>query len=377
MDKIKLNNFIMRGNEIEEKDKQQRAADRKNGFCNVAPICGREYAQWMSEIKVFIERDLKKHPLYKTMSDAYFFRDSKDSAFDDMMGCLQTLLNEEIETTHVNISQQKQLILQNKTIGGVKMNQNDFIEKLLDTCTKLQEQISANQIWNLNDGVNAPEHIERTSAEFRKFKNDIDTYFSIFPSDEQQEANTLLGQPIIDLDWLGNMEVLLHSLINKILFQTAPIAVPNTNKLSMDRVFIVHGHDNEAKTETARVVEKLGLKSVILHEQASAGDTIIEKIERCSDVGFAIVLYTPCDEGHSKRETSPKDRARQNVVFEHGYLIGKLGRNHVCALVKGDVETPGDISGVVYIPMDNMGAWKYSLIDEMNAAGFKLNKNAI
>jgi predicted nucleotide-binding protein len=366
----------MRGNEIEENDKQQRAVDRKNGFCNVAPISGREYAQWMSEIKVFIERDLKKHPLYKTMSDAYFFRDSKDSAFDDMMGCLQTLLNEEIETNQTNIPQQRQLLFQNKTIGGVKMNQNDFIKKLLDTCTKLQNQITTNQIWNWDDGVNAPEYIVRTSAEFRKLKNDIDTYFSAFPSDEQQEANTLLGHPYIDLEWLDNMEVLLHSLANKILFKATTIAVPNT-KLSMDRVFIVHGHDNEAKIETARVIEKLGLQSVILHEQASAGDTIIEKIERCSDVGFAIVLYTPCDEGHSKKETSPKDRARQNVVFEHGYLIGKLGRNHVCALVKGDIETPGDISGVVYIPMDNMGAWKYSLVDEMNAAGFMLNKNAI
>lgn len=376
MDKLKIINFIKRGNEIEEMDKHQRAIDRKNGFCSAAPISGREYAQWMSEIKVFIERELKTHPLYKTMGDAYFFRDSKDSAFDNMMGCLQTLLNEDIESEKADFPLQKQSLSKNKMNGGVKMTPNDFIEKLLKTCNQLKEQINSNQIWNLNDGVNAPEHINRTSSEFRKFKNDIDTYFSMFPSDEQQEANALLAQQNINFDWLDNMEVLLHTLANKMLVQSPTIATQNI-KLSTGKVFIVHGHDNEAKIETARVVEKLGLKAIILHEQASAGDTIIEKIERCSDVGFAIVLYTPCDEGHSKQDANPKNRARQNVVFEHGYLIGKLGRNRVCALVKGDVETPGDISGVVYVPMDNMGAWKYNLIDEMNAAGYKLNKNDI
>lgn len=376
MDKAKINSFIKRGNEIEENDKRQRVIDSKNGFCSAAPIGGREYAQWMSEIKVFIEREVKTHPLYKTMNDAYFFRDSKDSAFCDIMGCLQTLLNENFEYEETVNLPKKQSIHKNKAIGGVEMNSNEFIKKMLDTCSQLKEQINTNQIWNLNDGVNAPEHIERTSSEFRKFKNDIDTYFSLFPSDEQQEANALLAQPNINFDWLDDMEVLLHSLANKMLVQAPTIVTPNT-KLSTGKVFIVHGHDNEAKIETARVVEKLGLKAVILHEQASAGDTIIEKIGRCSDVGFAIVLYTPCDEGHSKQETKPQNRARQNVVFEHGYLIGKLGRNRVCALVKGDVETPGDISGVVYIPMDNAGAWKYSLVDEMNAAGFKLNKNDI
>ena len=39
----------------------------------------------------------------------------------------------------------------------------------------------------------------------------------------------------------------------------------------------------------------------------------------------------------SNLDTDLKPRARQNVVFEHGYLIGKLGRNKVCALVKEEV----------------------------------------
>ena len=155
---------------------------------------------------------------------------------------------------------------------------------------------------------------------------------------------------------------------------------PNTSKAPMDKskVFIVHGHDDAAKSEAARFVESLGFKAIILHEQASLGDTIIEKIEKNSNVGFAIVLYTPCDEGAPKgKKDHLKPRARQNVVFEHGYLMGKIGRKNVCALVKGDIETPNDISGVVYIPMDEGDGWKLAIAKEMRDCGYKVDVNKI
>ncbi|MGG5342070.1 TIR domain-containing protein [Enterococcus sp. AZ192] len=148
-------------------------------------------------------------------------------------------------------------------------------------------------------------------------------------------------------------------------------------RMDMNKVFIVHGHDNEAKVTVARFIERVGLESVILHEQASQGKTIIEKIEANSNVGFAIVLYTPCDEGKSKGQELFQYRARQNVVFEHGYLIGKLGRTRVCALVKGEVEKPNDISGVVYIPFDEAGAWKIDLIKEMQSLGYELDMQKV
>ena len=119
-------------------------------------------------------------------------------------------------------------------------------------------------------------------------------------------------------------------------------------------------------------------KVFILHEQASSGKTIIEKIEANSNVGFAIVLYTPCDLGASKAEKDQlRPRARQNVVFEHGYLIGKIGRENVCALVKGDIEKPTDISGVVYIPMDEGDGWKLAIAKEMRDRGYKVDVNKI
>lgn len=141
------------------------------------------------------------------------------------------------------------------------------------------------------------------------------------------------------------------------------------------KVFIVHGRDNEAKQEVSRFIEKLGLDVIILHEQASSGMTIIEKIERYSnDADFALVLYTACDHGRGVHESNipPKNRARQNVVFEHGYLMAKLGRENVCSLVKGDIETPNDISGVVYVALDSYGAWKTEVAKELKACGYAL-----
>jgi predicted nucleotide-binding protein len=150
----------------------------------------------------------------------------------------------------------------------------------------------------------------------------------------------------------------------------------STKELDLTKVFIVHGHDDLLKIEVARFIEKFGLEAIILHEQASSGNTIIEKIEENSNVGFGIILYTPCDVG-AKNEEKPnlQDRARQNVVFEHGYLIGKIGRRNVCALVKGNIEKPNDISGVVYISTSE--EWKLSIAKELRNSGYDVDMNLV
>jgi predicted nucleotide-binding protein len=145
---------------------------------------------------------------------------------------------------------------------------------------------------------------------------------------------------------------------------------------SRSKVFIVHGHDEAARESLARFIERLGVEAVILHEQASSGRTIIEKLENFSDVSFVVILLTPDDVGAVVSQRSNLlQRAKQNVVLELGYFIGKLGRKNVCALYRSDVELPSDILGVVYIKLDEDGAWKFRLAKELMASDFSVDMN--
>lgn len=144
------------------------------------------------------------------------------------------------------------------------------------------------------------------------------------------------------------------------------------------RVFLVHGQDEEAKQSTARFLERIGLETIILHEQASSGRTIIEKFEAFSDVGFAVVLLTPDDVGGRANEPGAlKPRARQNVILELGYFIGRLTRRRVCALFRQGVEIPSDYQGVVYVEFDQAGGWRTKLAQELVEAGFSINLEAL
>jgi len=150
--------------------------------------------------------------------------------------------------------------------------------------------------------------------------------------------------------------------------------VESPDKEMSSNVFIVHGHDDAAKEAVARFIERLRLNPIILHEQPDKGKTIIEKLERYSEVGFAIVILSPDDIGASKaNKGNPQYRARQNVVFELGYFMAKLGRDHVCALYKEKIETPSDYHGVLYVNMDSEGAWKMKIARELKAAGLPVN----
>lgn len=144
-------------------------------------------------------------------------------------------------------------------------------------------------------------------------------------------------------------------------------------KISTNKIFIVHGHNNEIKQTVARTITKLKLEPIILHEQTEQGRTIIEKFEQnSSEVDFAIILLTADDEGKAKIENDYKIRARQNVVFEMGYFIGKLGREKVFLLLENGVDKPGDLDGIVYIPIDNADGWKLKLVRELKAAGYRV-----
>ena len=143
------------------------------------------------------------------------------------------------------------------------------------------------------------------------------------------------------------------------------------------RIFLVHGHDNEALHEVARFLERLEQDLIVLREQPNQGRTIIEKFEDYADVGFAVVLLTADDRGglDSVPYESQERRARQNVILELGYFLGRLGRSRVCALYVEGVQIPSDYSGVLYVKLDSDGAWRLNLAKELNAAGLPVDMN--
>jgi predicted nucleotide-binding protein len=89
-----------------------------------------------------------------------------------------------------------------------------------------------------------------------------------------------------------------------------------------------------------------------------------------------VVVLTPDDIGSARADSSnERPRARQNVVLELGYFIGRLGRSKVCALYKGGVELPSDLHGVLFVAMDDGAGWKLRLAREMKAAGLEIDMN--
>ena len=141
------------------------------------------------------------------------------------------------------------------------------------------------------------------------------------------------------------------------------------------KVFIVHGHDENLRLRVENFISKVGLEPIVLMDQGSSSNTIIEKFEKYSIVDYAIILYTPCDEGRKVGSSELKKRARQNVVFEHGYFISSLGRDKVAAIVDENVEIQNDIQGVVYIHVDSN--WQNQLLKEFRIAGLSFDANLL
>ena len=146
-----------------------------------------------------------------------------------------------------------------------------------------------------------------------------------------------------------------------------------------DKIFIVHGHDEAAKHKLARFIADLDLTATILDEQPSKGQTIIDKFEEHADeAGFAIVLLTADDVGALKDKAEAlKPRARQNVILELGYFLRGLGRDRVRILYEENVELPSDIYGISYVLMDEHGAWKMKLSQEIASVGITVDMNKL
>jgi len=173
------------------------------------------------------------------------------------------------------------------------------------------------------------------------------------------------------------LEFVLSSIENDTYGELRAISNANSPSIS-NRVFVVHGHDSGLKTDIERFLREIGLEPIVLHRQPDEGNTLIEKFEKHSDVGYAFILLTPDEIAYTVDQQDIDDatrnkefRARQNVIFEFGYFVGRLGRNRVCCLHKGDTVIPSDISGLVYKQVDqSIDSQAYSIIRELKAAGY-------
>ena len=148
-----------------------------------------------------------------------------------------------------------------------------------------------------------------------------------------------------------------------------PPPLPHATSSSR-RIFLAHGRDHDARGKVTTFLEKMGMDVVILDEQHSGGKTVIEKFEDNSDVNFAIVLLTGDDVG-GIQGGDMRPRARQNVIFELGFFMGRLRRDRVCAIGSGVVELPSDIGGMVWVALDSP-RWKRELATELEKAGYHI-----
>lgn len=163
----------------------------------------------------------------------------------------------------------------------------------------------------------------------------------------------------------------------------APPAKNKVQKTDLDQkipkistnIFIVHGRDLAPAHELARIIESLKLNPIILSEQPSGANTIIEKLEKYSDVGFTFILLTPDDIGGlANEEPDFKRRDRQNVVLEFGYFRGLLGRDRVYCLYKGEMELPSDMLGVAYAQFNKSVKEVYwYIVRELKAVGYSFD----
>jgi predicted nucleotide-binding protein len=155
-----------------------------------------------------------------------------------------------------------------------------------------------------------------------------------------------------------------------------PTTAFDQSELPGGHILLIHGRDEATKKTVSEFIEKLGLRASILHEQPNEGRSIIEKFGEPSNIDFAIILFTPDDIATPRNKPKERQtRVSQNVIFEFGFVLGKLGQGRVCVLYKEGVEIPSDYSGVMTIPMDPRGGWRLLVAKEIKQAGIEIDLN--
>lgn len=251
---------------------------------------------------------------------------------------------------------------------------------------------------------------KRFFSEKSEYLVDIKKIEGCFPTDSGPVPE--ISNDELEYRWVGGcekLENLLNVMIEDLEMPQTSETIQEESKVKQKSVFIVHGTDYEPVKQLKSILQEVGIEPIILHEQPSKGMTIIEKLEQYSNVGYAFIVLTPDDLGLEKKAIQEyykaynegkeylskqdinnflgrisrpigmfllgkvmevvENRARQNVILEFGYFIGRIGRSKVCCLYKGDIELPSDMHGICYLHFnDSVNEVKDAIIAELEAA---------
>ena len=267
------------------------------------------------------------------------------------------------------------------------------MSKTIDTLNDLIGQGEAFTYQNFSSGLSRNGYPEAYSEEWIIWQSRAKTFITAKFGKDSVPAQTLergLGIRVLGYGEnkftnakaliLSGLKAASASITDEVLPEIGKVKFSTSGVAKSNKVFIVHGHDEKAKQELEIFLAELGLEPIVLHRQADEGQTVIEKFEKHSDVGYAFILLTPdemayltADMDLPEGERELEFRARPNVIFEFGFFVGKLGRSRVCCLHTGSVSLPSDLNGLVYKPFTtSVEESGYAIIKELKAAGYNL-----
>jgi predicted nucleotide-binding protein len=245
-----------------------------------------------------------------------------------------------------------------------------------------------NKIDDLIDRAKKLIPLDYTTIYFTAWKDDVIRFLKKQYGENSHEVNTINSIIFYDAEdeiFNGSQSAQnmyqhgLYMAIEYLKNYQRDFEEDTTDKMNFTKnkkeVFIIHGRNENIKMQVKDFLLQLKLSPIILNEQVNKGKTIIEKFENHSNVNAAIALFTDDDYGKFKEDANYENRARQNVIFEAGYFIGKLGRANTIILLEEGLNIPSDLSGYLYTVLDSNKGWHLELAKELKAIGLEVDLN--
>ncbi len=250
---------------------------------------------------------------------------------------------------------------------------NEIINEIDELIDKKVDDTSPDfQAWKVKTEEFIIDQYGKEGPVYEDFKSRTFTTFALYaPNPHEKHVNACRED-------LQCVKKILQECLKGMTESTDVIDDKFMKEKQCTKIFIVHGHDVELKESVARIVECQGITPIILDEQVNKGSTIIEKFEENANVSAAICLFTADDYGGEAQEglIGKGMRARQNVVFETGYMMAKLGRENIIIIGDMNIEIPSDLEGIVQIDR-NKEDYRMRLLKELKNIGYDIDANKL